>query len=114
MWIARFKLKDEEDIYTPLCEKFKVEFFAYPYTHYIKDNKINLIVGGIISGSSESKKKFILELKKDKRVKSIQQHHDFILIYAQHPSSREARAEIEIFYNPQFIRVKPVYLGTDG
>lgn len=114
MWIAKFKLKDEKDIYTPLCEKFRIEFFAYPYTHYIKDNKINLLAGGIISGSSENKRNFIAELKKDNRVKSIQQHHDFILTHAQHPLSREVRAEIEIFYNPQFIRVKPIYLSIDG
>jgi len=114
LWVAKFKLKDDDDIYTPFCEKFKVEFFAFPYSHFVKKNKINLLVGGILSGTEENKKIFITEIKRDKRVQSVQQYHDFILVHAQHPSSRETRAAIKIFYNPQLLRVKPVYMGTDG
>ncbi|HLC46406.1 MAG TPA: helix-turn-helix domain-containing protein [Candidatus Nanoarchaeia archaeon] len=80
----------------------------------MKKNRINLILGGIISGTEENKQKFVQELKKDRRIIGAEQHYDFILIHAQHPSSREARAEIKIFYNPQFIRVKPVHISTDG
>ncbi|MBW3015649.1 helix-turn-helix domain-containing protein [Candidatus Woesearchaeota archaeon] len=114
MWVARFKLKDDEDIYSPLCKKFKVEFFAVPYTQFTKKKKINLLVGGVISGTEENKTKFLAEIKKDKRVQSIERHHDFILVHAQHPKSREAEAEIKIFYNPQYIRTKPVHVGVDG
>ena len=70
MWVAKFNLKDEKDIYSPLCKKYNIEFFAVPYTNYIKKNKINLLVGGIISGSGESKKSFISEIRKDKRIKN--------------------------------------------
>ncbi|MFH1916572.1 MAG: helix-turn-helix domain-containing protein [Nanoarchaeota archaeon] len=114
MWVARFRLKDDEDIYSPLCKKYKVEFFAVPYTHYAKENRINLLVGGVISGSEKSKDSFIQAIKKDKRVKSIERYHDFIIVHAQHPVSREARAEITTFYNPQYLRTKPVHLATDG
>ncbi|GAI73079.1 unnamed protein product, partial [marine sediment metagenome] len=89
-----------DDIYTPLCEKYKVEFYAVPHTNFVKGNKINLLVGGVLSGSEENKKKFIEEIQKDKRVKKVEQHHDFIFVHAQHPISREAKAEIKIFYNP--------------
>lgn len=114
MWIAKFKLKDDKDIYSPLCKKFKIEFFAVPYTQFTKSKKINLLVGGVISGSEENKKKFIVGLKSDDRIKSIERHHDFILIHAQHPLSREAEAEIKIFYNPQYLRTKPVRVASDG
>jgi predicted DNA binding protein len=114
MWVARFKLKDDEDIYSPLCEKHRTEFFAFPYTNFIRDRKINLLVGGVISGSEENKRGFLEDLNKDKRVKNIEQHHDFILVHAQHPISRESKAEIKIFYNPQYIRVKPVHVASDG
>lgn len=114
LWVAKFKLKDDTDIYTPSCEKFKVEFFAFPYTHYTKHNRINLFVGGILSGKEDNKKRFIEQIQKDKRVQSIQQYHDFILVHAQHPSSRETKFSIKIFYNPQFIKIKPVRLATDG
>jgi|APSaa5957512576_1039674.scaffolds.fasta_scaffold05539_3 predicted DNA binding protein len=114
MWVAKFKLRDEDDIYIPLCEKYKIEFYGVPYTNFVKGNKINLLVGGVISGSEENKKLFVQEIKKDKRVKKIEQQHDFILIHAQHPISREAKAEIKIFYNPQYIRIRPIHVSSDG
>lgn len=114
MWIAKFKLKDEEDIYSPLCEKYKVEWFAIPHTNFEKNRKINLLVCGILSGSKDNKTRFVEELKKDKRIRNIEQHHDFILVHAQHPLAREIRAEIKIFYNPQYILVRPVHVASDG
>ncbi len=114
MWVAKFKLKDDEDIYSHLCKKYKVEFFAVPYTTFIKNKKIHLLVGGVISGSEENIKKFIQGVKKDKRVKTVEQHHDFIFVHAQHPISRETKAEIRIFYNPQYIRAKPIHVASDG
>jgi predicted DNA binding protein len=114
MWIAKFKLKDDEDIYSPLCIKHKIELFAIPLTNFEKNKKINLLLSAIISGKEENKKQFLKELKKDKRVKKVEYHHDFLIIHAQHPISREARAEIKIFYNPQYIQAKPIHLSTDG
>ncbi len=114
MWVAKFKFKDDEDVYSPLCVKYKIDFFADPNTNFIKDRKINLIVSGIISGSETNKKTFVESLKKDSRVKEIQQHHDFLFIRAVHSASREARAEIKIFYNPQYIRIKPVHVASNG
>ena len=114
MWVAKFKLKDDEDIYSPLCVKFRIDFFAIPQAIYEKYKKINTILGGVISGSEENKKEFINELKKDRRVLSVDNHHDFVFIHAAHPISREGRAEIKIFYNPQYIRVKPTLVSSDG
>ncbi len=114
MWVAKFKLRDDTDIYTSLCKKYKIDFFAAPYTQFTKNKKINLLAGGVISGSEENKKQFIAGLKKDSRIKNIERYHDYILIHAQHPLSRELEREIKIFYNPQYIRTKPVHLSTDG
>ncbi len=114
MWVANFKLRDDEDIYTPFCKRFNVEFFAYPYTHYIKDGRIHVFAGGILSGSKQSKSKFVLQIRKDPRVMSIEQYHDFIFVHAIHPASREQRAALKVFYNPQFIRLRPVCMKTDG
>ncbi|MBU3940846.1 MAG: helix-turn-helix domain-containing protein [Nanoarchaeota archaeon] len=112
MWITKFKLKDNQDIYSELCKKLKIEFYAYPYSIYTKNNKINVIVAGTISGNN--KQQFIKEIKKDKRVKKIEKHHDFILVHAQHPLTRESKAEIKIFYNPEYIQVKPIHVASDG
>lgn len=114
MWIARFKLKDEKDIYAPLCEKYKVEFFGYPLAHFKKDNKINLIVAGTLSGKEEAKEKFISGIKKDSRVNSVELSGDFTIIRAEHPANKEALSEIATFYNPEYIAVKPVHVSSDG
>ena len=65
MWVAKFKLKDDEDIYSPLCKKHKVDFFAYPVTNFKKNNKVNLIVAGDIYGDEKNKKIFLKKVKKD-------------------------------------------------
>ena len=114
MWVAKFKLRDDEDIYSPLCIKHKVTFSATPHTNYIKSGKINLLASGIISGSEQDKINFIQDLKKDKRIKNIETHKDYLFVHAQHPASRESRAEIKIFYNPEYILVKPVKVSSDG
>ncbi|MEK6918290.1 MAG: helix-turn-helix domain-containing protein [Nanoarchaeota archaeon] len=114
MWIAKFKLKDDQDIYSSLCEKFKVEFYAFPHTNYIKDRKINLILSGTISGKEENKKEFLESLKIDKRIKSLESYKDYLLIHAIHPISRESKAEIRIFYNPEYIIIKPIHISSDG
>jgi len=64
MWVAKFKVRDDEDIFTPLCEKYKVEFFAHPYSVFEKQNKINLFAGGLVSGSKENKVLWLKEIKK--------------------------------------------------
>ena len=107
MWVAKFKIRDDEDIYSPLCEKYKIELFAVPYTSYEKNNKINVLVGIILSGNEETKEKFLIDLKKDKRVRKIEQHNDFIIVNAQHPISFEERSEIKRFYNPCLLYTSP-------
>ena len=114
MFVAKFKLQDPEDIYSPLNEHYKVDFFASPYTHYEKDGLIHVIVGGIIVGSENNKKKYVVALRKDERVQSVDVSKDFILVHATHKISREARAEIKIFYNPQYLRIKPILVSSDG
>ncbi len=114
MWVARFKLKDDEDIYSPLCKKYRIEFFVFPYTNFIKNKKINLVIGGTISSNEQNKREFLNELKKDKRIKTIEIYKNYILVHAQHPTLRESRAEIRIFYNPEYIITKPVHISSDG
>ena len=79
MWVAKFQLKDDMDIYTPLCVKHKIEFFVNPYTNYIKENHIHLLLGGTISGTESSKKEFVKNIKKDKRIARVERYKDFMI-----------------------------------
>ena len=68
MWVARFTLRDDEDIYSPLCKKWNVEFFAVPHTHFTKNDEIHLLVSGVLSGSVQNTNGFLQELKSDGRI----------------------------------------------
>lgn len=114
MWIANFKLRDDHDIYSLLCKKHAINFFASPYTNYVEKKNIHLVLGGILSGNEESKILFLKDLKNDPRIASIEKYKDFVLIHAIHPLSRETEAEIRIFYSPQYVRIKPVRISNDG
>ena len=80
MWVAKFDLKDEEDIHSPLCEKYNIEIFGAPLTNFEKKGKINLLMSGTMSGNESDKDKFVEDLKKDKRIKFVNRYKDFILI----------------------------------
>ncbi|MBI4450376.1 helix-turn-helix domain-containing protein [Candidatus Woesearchaeota archaeon] len=114
MWVARFRLKDDKDIYSPVCVTHGVTFFAVPYTQYVKRGVIHLLVGGVLAGSPVSKDRFVRDVRNDPRVRTIERYHDYILVHAEHPLTREAQAEIRIFYNPQYLRVQPVRVSSDG
>ena len=114
MWVATFKLRDDRDIYSPLCVKYNIEFHALPYTNYEKAEKIHLVVGGIIVGTEQNKKKFVRGLERDHRIESVEAHKDFVLIHAVHPKTRQTITEITTFYNPQYLFIKPVHVASDG
>ena len=80
MWVAKFTLKDYDDIYTPLNNKYKIDFFATPYTHYKKDGLIHVFVGGILVGTEKSKQSYVEELRKDNRIHSVEVSKDYIFI----------------------------------
>jgi len=110
MWVAKLKLRDDKDVYTPLTKKFKVILLGFPVSHYIEKKKVFLIAYGILQGDEKNKKGFIKELKKDKRIKRLDVKKDFLSILASHPTSRH----IEVFYNPKIIHVKPIINAKDG
>ena len=114
MWVAKFKLRDDEDIFSPLCIKHNVILYAYPISKFERNNKIHLFAPTILSGKEENKNAFIKDLKKDKRIKSVEREKDFIFIHSIYPISRELRKEIEVYYDPIFIKVSPVIVLNDG
>ncbi len=114
MWIAKFRLKDDKDIFSPLSTKYKVDFLATPYTHFRKSNKMHFVLGGLLIGSQKKKSKWIQELRKDKRVSRIEMSKDFLIIHAIHQITSAYLKEIAIFYNPQYLLVRPVHVSSDG
>jgi len=114
MWVAKFKLLEEEGLLYKLCAKNKVVYDAMPFTNYTKGSKIHLFSGGIVIGTPDAKKKFIRDLKESEVVHDVQMHRDFILIHSIRPKNIKWSKMIDAFYDPQFIKVRPIRVDSNG
>lgn len=114
MWVANFKLQDENDLYGPVCSRYGVDFFAVPYAHYERREGIHVIVGGLLEGEGVAQDRFISELKSDSRVQEMQCQSNYVVVHALHSHTRQQKAELALFYNPQYILVKPILVSKDG
>src|SRR3989344_2032464 len=79
MWHLRFKVLNKDSVYTSLTEKFKVIDYMYPVDSFRKKNKIYLLCIHILEGGKSEKEKFIASLKKNKKIKRIEENRDQII-----------------------------------
>lgn len=112
MWIAKFKLRHEGDLFTERTKKFNIEFYAYPLTHYSKNKKKYFLVNGFIEG--ENKNKFIEDLKKDVRIKKLEEKNNYVTLLIHYAEKEIKEADMETYYNPSIIHVEPVLCSKDG
>ena len=114
MWIAKFRLKHEGDIFTERTSKFNINFLGYPVTTYAKNKKQYFIVNGFLDGEMKNKKQFIKNLKSDKRVKSIEEKNDYVILLIQYSETEINKTDMQTFYNPSIIHLEPVLNSKDG
>ena len=114
MWVAKFSLKHEEDIFTNRTMEFNVNFHAYPITHYKKGKSYFFLVVGILEGEEINKKDFLKSLKKDKRIKELDIKNDFLSILINYPLNTIKKADMNTFYDPSIIHLAPVLNSSDG
>jgi len=114
MWVARFKLSHDKDIFTDRTKKYGVKFLAYPLTHYSKDNKIYFVVNGFLEGENAPKKGFLKSLSKDPRIVRLEHKNDYINVLIHYPDTEIVRADMQTFYDPAVIHVEPILNSVDG
>ncbi len=114
MWVAKFKLKHKGDIFTARTKKFNINFYAYPLTHYGKNNKFFFVVNGFLDGEDSAKKKFLLDLKKDKRIIKVDEKNDYVTALINYPNTQLVQADMETFYDPSIIHTSPVLNSKEG
>ena len=114
MWTIRIKIKEKWNLYNERTAKHKVKLFFYSHNYYEEKKKIYFIGSGIIQGEEDKKKKFFLDLKKDKKIESLEFNDDlFICTYFEAKDSRRSKA-VKIAYNPRLIFLKPVIIDEEG
>ena len=69
---------------------------------------------GILEGEEESKRQFINELKKDKRIKEIDAKNDVLTVLINYSLKEINQADLETFYDPALIHIEPVLNSEDG
>ncbi|MEA3513972.1 MAG: helix-turn-helix domain-containing protein [Nanoarchaeota archaeon] len=118
MWLCKFKIYDEHNIFRKLVEKNKVELYYYPVNYYIKKNRYFFIVAGIIRG--DNKNKFFSDLmrlkeaKKGRKIELLEREGDFFTMISSHDIYEEEKKYVNSFYNPAIIHHKPIIFHKDG
>lgn len=108
MWIAKFKLK-HDCIIGSRCEKFKIIDIGISFNIYQEKGKTYSPQIHTVHGDEKAVKKFLKDLKKDKRVTNLEiEGNSFFCI--------EVRKEKvpSTFKTEKIIFVKPVFVDKEG
>ena len=108
MWIAKFKLK-HDCIIGNRCEKFKVTTIGTPFNVFLEKGVTYSPQIHTLHGDGENIKKFIKDLKKDKRIKNLEVNRNIIFLIEVRKEKIPAT-----FYHPRLIYAKPVFVDTNG
>ncbi|PIO07661.1 hypothetical protein COU59_03060 [Candidatus Pacearchaeota archaeon CG10_big_fil_rev_8_21_14_0_10_34_12] len=111
MWIAKLRIYDENDMISSRAKKFNVTILGYSLSNFEKRGKIFLSGCGLLIGEDKNKKKFIEDLKKDKRVKKFEINEDFFVTLITRPELTSIK---EIIAEPSFIYPKPIVILPTG
>lgn len=108
MWITRVKIK-HDCIIGNRCEKFKVTTIGTAFNVFQENGITHSPQIHTVHGDEKSIKKFIKDLKKDKRVKNLEVEGNIIFLIEVRKEKIPAT-----FYHSRLIYVKPVFVDTEG
>ena len=114
MWIAKIKLLDKNCIFAAKNKRYKIQSYEHILTHYKKGESYYFMSAHVLIGSIEKKKKYIKELKKDKRIEQLDIHGDLTIELVKKSKSELDLEVYDSFYNPEIIFVKPAFVDEDG
>ncbi len=121
MWIAKFRVFDEDNIYSTKTKKYKVNMYYFPINHYIEKNIYHFIAVGVLEGKEENKKEFFKDLRKEtnfqknkRYVVKLEVSKDFFICITAQTKNIELKRFVHTYYNPKFIQIKPAIIYSDG
>jgi len=114
MWVLKIRVRERWNIYSGRTSRFKVKIYFYSQNNYVEKDRIYFVASGIIEGDQEAKRKFLLDLKKDKKIKYIEWNDDFFLCTYSEPKTSKRGKAVSVAYNPRLIFLKPVIIDEDG
>jgi len=111
MWKAIFEGKHDSCIIAPRCKKYNVTDFVYLVNAWEDDAGFYYSEAHILVGSSEDKKKFTRDLKREKSILKFEVKGNFILTLEKKPKWMAAYMPL---WDKRIIQTKPVVQKTDG
>lgn len=112
MWITKLKLRHEDCPIVTRCQKFKMVVLSYPSTWYtLKDYKYATTTCYFQSQDESKKKKFIADLKADKRITNLESSGDLFTYEIKLGKEGE---HVMLYHSKQIFFVKPVMNHYDG
>jgi len=110
MWYLKFKLKHTDCIVHPLVEKYNLHVEFYPLGSYLKGNFVYTSSIHILKGDEKDIKKYLAELKKDKRIVKIEVSKVIFMLTKENSSKKT----YQVMYNPKLLYITPAFNSPDG
>lgn len=114
MWVAKIKLKDKNCIWATRCKKFNIYNYQYPLGLYKIKNGVATMLYHIFDGDEKNIKKYIKDVKKDKKVKRLEVQKNSMMSLAVEKRPIRKLKVFEALYNPKLIYIKPGINYPDG
>lgn len=112
MWITKLRLKHEDCPIVNRCQKFNLIVLSYPSTWYGKKRKKFATTTCYFQSSDEKqKKKFIDDLKADRRISNLEVSGD---IFTYEISLGKEVEHVMLYHSKNIIFVKPTINHFDG
>ncbi len=114
MWTLKIVAREKGNLFQERTIKYKVKIYFYSNNYYIEKEKIFFVGSGIIDGERNAKRKFFLDLRKDKKINFLEHNKDFFIYsYSEKQTGERAKA-VKAAYNPRLVFLKPTVIYENG
>lgn len=112
MWITKLQLRHEDCPIVTRCQKFHLIVFSYPSIWYTKKgHKFATTTCYFQTSNEEQKKKFIMDLRADKRITNLEISGD---IFTYEINLGKEGEHVMLYHSKEIFFVKPVANHYDG
>ena len=108
MWVAKVKFDTKDTLIGTKVVKHGIDLFAFPLSWTYEKDWIIVHITGTVFGSDVNKKKFVKELRKEKRVLNFELNDDFFIGTIKEPIF------MRFVYNKNIFHISPAYISEKG
>jgi len=111
MWVAKLRIKHDDCVVSTRCKRFNVTSAGIPLSSYTDKGYQYFSHFETLSGKEEDLKRFVEDLKKDKRVIDLEMSGNSLFFLVKIPKEKKIPST---HYDPKIFWIKPVFVDTEG